>query len=520
MTDWPHQIRGVEQTKASIARGERRICLTSPTGGGKSRMACRLIKEALDEVKKVVMYTNRRLMTEQTSGVFEAAGLTHGIRSAGYQDERWCDLQIASIQTEHSRTVRRGQRTLHDADLVIVDEAHLNKGEAARAILDAHHADGAAIVGLTATPIDLTGMYDTLVVAGTNSELRKCGALVPAIHYGCDEPDLKRIKGLRMGEDLTESQNRMAMGQARNGQADKRLCQMFGRVIEWYEKLNREHRPTILFAPGVAESRWFAEQFCSAGISAAHIDGQEVWINGRLEKTSRQAREDAIGGSQDGSVKVLCNRFVLREGIDAPWLDHGIFACVFGSVQSYLQSGGRLLRAHPSLDHVTIQDHGGHWWRAGLGSLNADRYWDLSLSGAMICGIAEDRLRAKKDREPVRCPRCGMILTRRVCPCGYEAGTERKSRPVVQSDGTLKEMIGDIYRPRRLYVRPNMQDLWTKMYWRARNARWDATFRQAEAMFAQENNWCWPPRTLRFMPLEEDDFWRKVKDVPMDRLRR
>ena len=58
---------------------------------------------------------------------------------------------------------------------------------------------------------------------------------------------------------------------------------------------------------------------------------------------------------------VLCNRFVCA-GIDAPWLAHGIFATIFTSLQSYLQSGGRLLRSFPGIDAVTIR-HGGNWWR-------------------------------------------------------------------------------------------------------------------------------------------------------------
>jgi hypothetical protein len=36
--------------------------------------------------------------------------------------------------------------------------------------------------------------------------------------------------------------------------------------------------------------------------------------------TSRQVREDILGGSKDGTIKIIANRLVLREGLDAPWL--------------------------------------------------------------------------------------------------------------------------------------------------------------------------------------------------------
>src|SRR5262249_18752567 len=159
-----------------------------------------------------------------------------------------------------------------------------------------------------------------------------------------------------------------------------------------FERLNPLHRRTILFAPGVPESIWFAEQFVKKGVSAVHIDGENVWVNGTLYESSRTAREDVLAASKEGRIVVLCNRFVLREGIKAPWLVHGILATVFGSLQSYLQAGGRLLRAYPGLESVSLQDHGGNWWRHD--SLNADREWRLEDTNTSVAGRREDRMRA------------------------------------------------------------------------------------------------------------------------------
>src|SRR5690606_19790965 len=117
----------------------------------------------------------------------------------------------------------------------------------------------------------------------------------------------------------------------------------------WCE-LNPDRLPTILFAPGVKESIWFAEQFHSKGIRAAHIDGDDIWIDGEYYTSNHQLREEIRKMSESGELPLVTNRFVLREGIDWPFLAHGIFATVFGSLASYLQSGGRLLRNHPSLD--------------------------------------------------------------------------------------------------------------------------------------------------------------------------
>jgi superfamily II DNA or RNA helicase len=328
-----------------------------------------------------------------------------------------------------------------------------------------------------------------------------------AHHFGPDEPDMKALKGVREGEDLTERQQRTAM--KRPG--------LFGRVWASFQTLNPETRPTILFAPGVPESIWFAEQFTAKGIRAAHLDGQHVWIDGELHPTTRELRQEILAESRKGRVHVLCNRFVLREGIDCPWLAHAIFATVFGSLQSYLQSGGRLLRAFPGLDHVTVQDHGGNWWRHG--SLNADRLWSLDDTASSVYGLRAERLRSGKSNEPRRCPYCSRIITRRNCFCGYivPEGAKR-SRPVVTEDGSLTEMVGDIFAPRSVCKRPDGPKLWEKMYHRSCTKKGDRTFNAAMALFAMENNWQWPSREWPLMPREDVDLFRHVADVPRERL--
>jgi superfamily II DNA or RNA helicase len=508
---WDHQVRAIEAVESDIAAGCRRICLQLPTGGGKTVIACELIDRLLEQGLKVVLYTNRKLLLEQLSGVLKKHGLTHGIRASGYQYERHEPLQISMLQTESTRSKKaerlQGEYLLHDAQRVIVDEAHANASEEVAKILARHREEGAACLGLTATPLGIGHLYDKLLCGGTLKELRDCGALVLAKHFGPTEPDLKKLKGVRLGEDLSAAQQRQVMPPHI----------VWGQVFPTWKKLNPDARPAILFAPGVKESIFFAEQFTKNGVRAAHIDGDAVWCNGKFYKSSPEAREEVLAESRDGLIAVLCNRYVLREGIDAPWLYHGILATVFGSLQSYLQSCGRLLRAHPGLDYVVIQDHGGSWHRHD--SVNVDREWRLDWTGPIASGLREDRLRHKAEREPVRCPQCDMILSVRICPnCGYEVKPGKRSRFVLQLDGTLKEMHGDIYRPHRISQAPDGPAKWKKMYYRARSQKWDATFRQAEAMFAVENNWDYPDRSWPFMPRDMIDFHRKVREVPMDRL--
>jgi superfamily II DNA or RNA helicase len=521
---WPHQRRGIDTVLAAIARGQHRILLTSPTGGGKTRMMIGLVQHYLALGLRVQLYTNRRWLLEQVSGVMRGAGIRHGIRAAGYGADHDAPFQISSVQTERSRVLVRKKWELFPCDLALIDEAHLQAGPSAVELMNAHVSRGAAVVGVTATPINLGHAYDELIVAGTPSELRACGALVAARYYAPDEPDVRNLGKLNItaapGEDLSENAQRKLMGAVGDdGEPTERLVQLYGRVLEWFNRLNAARLPSILFAPGVRESIWFAEQFTEAGVPAAHIDGNDIWLDGELLRSTPERREKLLRLSRSGEVVVLCNRFVLREGIDAPWLSYGIGATPFGSLQSCLQSFGRLLRACPGKAEAIIQDHGGNYWRHG--SVNEDRVWRLAWSSATVTGEREDRMREKPEEQPVRCPKCTMVSTWRGarCPkCGYELPRSKISRPVVQLDGTLKEITGDVFRPRRMYRDDDAGKLWESMYHRARSGKWDATWRQAEAMFAVENGGRYPDRGLPFMPANPMDWYDKVSKVPRERL--
>lgn len=498
---WPHQTRGLAALWELMTPGNA-VCFTSPTGGGKT--VC--MTQVLKNVGRASLYTNRRMLLEQTAEVLRREGLSFGIRAAGFAPEFQKPIQLSSIQTEESRVIRKGSWPLHNAEVVLIDEAHSNKEGVMCELIRRHQEAGAIIVGFTATPLDIGHIYKHLVVAGTTRELMAAGVLLPARQYGPDEPDLAHVKRTKTGEYRREDIVKAIMTHS-----------IFGRVVDHWRRLNPEENPTIGFAPGVAESLWFAEKCCKEGINAAHIDGDNVWIEGNLYKSDQKARDALKELSAAGEVKIVWNRFVMREGIDWPHLYHGIFATVFGSLISFMQSGGRLLRAdrsNPAMDHVVIQDHGGNWHRHG--SLNSDRIWDLEISDRIVGSLREERLREKKEMEPICCPKCfALRLSGPACmECGHRA--DARSRMVVQADGALKEMKGDIYKPRRTYRQSDAESKWKRYYFRGRNK--NMTFNQAAALFAMENFWQHPPRNMPLMPRDDLDWFRGIADVPRERL--
>ncbi len=504
MTPWPNQSRALEHAVQAVERNAKRLCISSPTGSGKTRMFTDLIAWAVANRHPVALYTQRRMLYKQTCTVLEKTGIRFGKRASGHSPNLYLDVQMCMTQTELSKVYREQGRALHQAAIVLIDELHQHCGPTFQRIMNDHVGAGATCIGYTATPIDMSGI-DELFVAGTMSECLKIGALVRPETYAPDEPDLRHIKNYVVGTELTEAQNVKSI--MRPG--------VFARVLDAWKKHNPDGKPTLLFGPDVAGSLFFAQEFLKAGIRAAHIDGEQIWIDGQFYAADDVARDNLAAMSQSGEIKVVCNRFVLREGIDWPWIEVGCFATVFGALTSFLQSGGRLLRAHPGKTKCLILDHGGNWHRHG--SLAVDRNWQLGMTNHRLVAERAERLREKKEHEPITCPVCGKVRgSGPKCPaCGHVA--QRRSRCVIQIDGTLRRVDGDIYKPRRVKMLPNTQSLWDRIYYRARSQKWNATFRQAEAMFFRENFY-WPPRTLRLMPKISEDLFRKVAEVPKEGL--
>lgn len=480
-----------------MASGRRRLIFTSPTGGGKSYCINQMLKWGMP----ALVLCNRTMLMEQLARGMDAHGVPYGIQASGYAPSIFENVQLGMMQTVSKRWAE-GRIELPPADLVFIDEIHNETGGRSQKILEHYYDRGATTVGVTATPIGVGHLGDELIVAGRNSELRSCGALVPAKTFAPDELDARCFKGTAKG-----------ILQIRDEVKEVVLKVVFGRVIEHYFKINPDQRPAILFAPGVAESRWFAEQFCNAGVTWSHIDGELIILNGVEMPANAENRAKLMEAHRKGETRGISNRFVLREGIDAPWIYHCIFACKFGSLTSYLQAGGRVLRNYEGLDHVVVSDHGGnhHLWD----SLNCDREWSLEDTEKSVKEKRLDALREKKEAEPIVCPSCSKVRTQgATCPhCGFAYRGNR--RVVIQTDGTLKQVYGDVYKPRRVSEIPEDQKKWASVFWRCYKT--GKTFNQARGLFLHLTG-CVPGSDWPLVPIHSSDWTQTMDTVPFNRL--
>lgn len=208
---WLHQGRGINGVIAAITEGLRRLVLTAPCGAGKTRMMTELIRWATANGMPVALYTSRRMLFGQTAKVLEGHGIEFGLRAARHEFTPERDVQVCMTQSEFSAVYKRNVRSPHAAKLVLIDEIHMQGGGMMQRLIDWHVQNGGVVVAFTATPLDLMGEWDRLIVAGTNSDLQACGAHVKAVTYCPDEPDLKHIKKYKVGEDLTDKENKQAI---------------------------------------------------------------------------------------------------------------------------------------------------------------------------------------------------------------------------------------------------------------------------------------------------------------------
>lgn len=343
----PYQTRTIDEVRALYARGTKRVLIVAPTGFGKTATASTLIRSARMRGKRVLFCVHRREILADTRRRLEALGLRVGMVLAGAKPDPDAEVQLASVQTITARQV------VPPAELLVWDEAHHCAAETYRAIAakypDAWH------LGLTATPMRADGAglgdaFDALVVGATVRELVADGYLAPA------DALCPAVEGKGIAMDPVEAVAAHAPG---------RRVVMFQRSVE------------------------FSRDCCARGGPGwAHVDGE----------TPARERADILARFAAGALDVVSNVFVLTEGWDCPAADTVVLARAFGSVATYLQAVGRVLRVPPDRPdkRALIVDLGDNVREHGMPE--ADR--EFALDGKPI---------RRKELAPTLCRMCGAV---------------------------------------------------------------------------------------------------------------
>lgn len=418
---WPHQIRAWNEIRKAVEAGRKKILLTLPTGGGKTYVFTEEAKRWAAEEKRVGIFANRKLLVAQADRAFGSEW--HGVISAGHREESVHRIQICSMQTLDSRVRRRETMEMPPFDLYVIDEAHSNKAGAGQTVMEHCKGRNAFLLGVTATPVGLGAYYDHLIVAGTTSELRACGALVPCDVYAPDEPDMTGVRKIH--------------GEYAEGEMRKRFREtvVFGNVFEHWARINQwGGKYTLVFAPGVEESLWIRDEFRKQGVTCEHMDGS----------TSEGERDSILAASKSGECKVVTSCGVLREGADLPWVRHGVLLQPCGGLTLYLQIVGRLLRSYPGKERAVLQEHAGAFHRHG--SPNIDREWSLEDTDVSLAKAHKQRVERGLEPEGIVCPKCRAVRKGGpACPfCGHQH--TRSVRLIRMTNGELRKQIGSVVK--------------------------------------------------------------------------
>ena len=410
----PYQVEAIEQIRAAIRAGKRRILLTVPTGGGKTLTAASMIAGALARGKRSQFVAHRKELIDQTVTAFARLGITSVgvVRAGDKRRDPSQPIQVSSIQT-------LANRTQQDFDLVFVDEAHRSNAKTYLEHVFARHKR-AIIIGLSATPCRGDGkpldMFDELIVGAKYSELIAGGYLAAPLGYSTPMlPDLSTVRttaGEYNQADLEDAVNRGAL---------------IGDLYTQWAK--HPSARTVAFAVSVAHSRAIVERFTAEGVRAEHLDGT----------TPEDERAAILARLASGATTLVSNVGVLCEGWDLPSCKRLIVARPTRSLGLWLQMAGRILRPHDG-EIPIILDHGGNWDRHG--APHQDQEWSLTAKPKRI-GVAPSRV----------CEECfGHILaSARTCPlCGAAqpepAAPERDPAEDVIVDLALRSLsaVGDL----------------------------------------------------------------------------
>lgn len=312
------QERAVAESIGLLKQGER-VLLQSPTGSGKTLMFSTAISRFNPRGRTVIMATLTRLCRQPFKYEWLAQRGGHN---------QW-DAQVVaatptSILANMTEILRHGP-----IRLVIPDECHGAVAEQAYRAIMILLAQGAWVLGVTATPDradkqTLDSVFTKVVVALTIEEAIKRGFVA-----------VPRVRSYKMPD-----------GSSVLGRPDEVAI-----VVKswWTETQGKEQ--TILFTPTVAKAVEYANYFNKHGIAAAVIHGG----------MSEEMQDEILSQYEAGKIVVLTNAQILTEGVDLPCTRRVVLAKEVNSRKVFSQATGRGIRIGPNGENrMTVMDFG---WR-------------------------------------------------------------------------------------------------------------------------------------------------------------
>lgn len=353
-----------------------------PTGGGKTYTASTwLLKNAINEKKKILWIAHRQMLLEQAAESFQKFAYTEVIPSIS----SFC-FRIVSGASNHDRTIdidskdnllivskdslgrniNRIDKWLEGEDEVyfVIDEAHHSTAKTYRKVIEYVKSKVANVklIGLTATPFrtaeDEQGLLGKIFTDGLNKDQSVAHGDI-GIAYKIDLKELisrqilarpifesyytDQEYGSHLGVDAWESIQHLDVLPEKLAKQMEESAVRNKLIVETYKAKQHEYGKTILFAVNVGHAIQLRKVFEKAGIKADYVVSS-IKDMGTGVNRSPKDNELVLERYRNGNLQVLINVNILTEGVDLPQTQTVFLARPTVSTILMTQMVGRALR--------------------------------------------------------------------------------------------------------------------------------------------------------------------------------
>ena len=341
---YEHQEEAIRKLDAMDKRGSFRTLLVLPTGGGKTLTAAYwLLRNAVDQNKKILWLAHRHLLLEQAAEAFARNAYTDTMVNrtvfnyriiSGMHDKpvhiQKTDRILIASKDSMIRSLDKLKNWLNGEEIyLVIDEAHHAVAKSYKKIIQyvADHTKSMKLLGLTATPFrtseDEQGALkqvftDDIVYKTDLDTLIKKGILATPTFIDCntniqftEHLGVQALKSIENLDTLPENiVNDIAGSKERN-----RI------IVDEYINNYEKYGPTIVFAlnknHAITLNALFNEKGKKYGIKSEFIISEvQDMITGIT--ISNADNERKIEAYRNGEIQVLINVNILTEGTDQP----------------------------------------------------------------------------------------------------------------------------------------------------------------------------------------------------------
>lgn len=341
---YEHQEEAIRKLDAMDKRGSFRTLLVLPTGGGKTLTAAYwLLRNAVDQNKKILWLAHRHLLLEQAAEAFARNAYTDTMVNrtvfnyriiSGMHDKpvhiQKTDRILIASKDSMIRSLDKLKNWLNGEEIyLVIDEAHHAVAKSYKKIIQyvADHTKSMKLLGLTAIPFrtseDEQGALkqvftDDIVYKTDLDTLIKKGILATPTFIDCntniqftEHLGVQALKSIENLDTLPENiVNDIAGSKERN-----RI------IVDEYINNYEKYGPTIVFAlnknHAITLNALFNEKGKKYGIKSEFIISEvQDMITGIT--ISNADNERKIEAYRNGEIQVLINVNILTEGTDLP----------------------------------------------------------------------------------------------------------------------------------------------------------------------------------------------------------